>query len=232
MKKLFVFCAILVSILFLEQNICAQDTNSLKPIFRGDKNSATIALTFDACPNSGPNNYDETITRVLKQTNTPATIFLSGKWIQFHEEVVKNLASDTLFELENHSYSHPHLKNSSDTEILFQISKTNELIQQISGAKPKFFRCPYGEYDPRVLNIAEKCGLKTVQWSIVTGDPDKNVSAKDIIRTVLSEARNGSIIIMHINGRGWHTAEALSVIIEELQKQGFKFVTLEKMSTG
>ena len=34
---------------------------------------------------------------------------------------------------------------------------------------------------------------------------------------------------MHINGRGWHTAEALPAIIEGLHKRGFRFATVGEL---
>jgi peptidoglycan/xylan/chitin deacetylase (PgdA/CDA1 family) len=34
---------------------------------------------------------------------------------------------------------------------------------------------------------------------------------------------------MHMNGRGWHTAEALPVIIKQLRARGYTFVTLSQL---
>ena len=42
-------------------------------------------------------------------------------------------------------------------------------------------------------------------------------------------AKGGSIIVMHINQRGWHTAEALPEIITRLRKRGFTFVTVSEL---
>jgi len=42
-------------------------------------------------------------------------------------------------------------------------------------------------------------------------------------------AKSGSIIVMHINRRGWHTAEALPEIISRLRKRGFTFVTVGEL---
>ena len=39
----------------------------------------------------------------------------------------------------------------------------------------------------------------------------------------------GSIIVMHANGRGWHTAEALPLLIEDLRKRGFQFSTVGEL---
>ena len=42
-------------------------------------------------------------------------------------------------------------------------------------------------------------------------------------------ARSGSIIVMHINRRGWHTAEALPDIISIMHKRGFTFVKVGEL---
>jgi len=34
---------------------------------------------------------------------------------------------------------------------------------------------------------------------------------------------------MHMNGRGWNTAQALPGIIDELRQKGFRFVTVGDM---
>ena len=34
---------------------------------------------------------------------------------------------------------------------------------------------------------------------------------------------------MHANGRGWHTAEALPLLIEDLRKRGFEFATVGEL---
>jgi peptidoglycan/xylan/chitin deacetylase (PgdA/CDA1 family) len=64
---------------------------------------------------------------------------------------------------------------------------------------------------------------------VVTGDPDPGVSAEEIASTVKRRTRNGSILVMHANGRGRHTAEALPGMIEELRKRGFELTTVSDL---
>ena len=52
------------------------------------------------------------------------------------------------------------------------------------------------------------------------------MTARLTARRVLSQTQNGSIIIMHVNGRGWHSAEALPTIIAALKARGFQFVAV------
>jgi peptidoglycan/xylan/chitin deacetylase (PgdA/CDA1 family) len=60
-------------------------------------------------------------------------------------------------------------------------------------------------------------------YDLASGDPDSTISRERLIRYVVTSARNGSIIVMHMNGRGWHTAEALPEIIQALRAKGFIF---------
>jgi peptidoglycan/xylan/chitin deacetylase (PgdA/CDA1 family) len=54
-------------------------------------------------------------------------------------------------------------------------------------------------------------------------------SKKKLIEYVTRNARNGSIVVMHINRRGWHTAEALPEIIARLRRRGYEFVTVGRL---
>ena len=67
------------------------------------------------------------------------------------------------------------------------------------------------------------------RWDLPPGDPAKAQSADAIRKGVAAGAKSGSIIVMHANGRGWHTAEALPHVIEELRKRGFEFATVGEL---
>jgi hypothetical protein len=52
-------------------------------------------------------------------------------------------------------------------------------------------------------------------------------------KAVLDEVKPGSIVVMHANGRGKHTAEALATIIPALTARGYRFVTVsDLMASG
>jgi hypothetical protein len=64
---------------------------------------------------------------------------------------------------------------------------------------------------------------------VATGDPNPNVSATALANATVREARPGSIIVNHANGRGWHTAEALPIAIPKLKAKGYTFVTVSEL---
>jgi peptidoglycan/xylan/chitin deacetylase (PgdA/CDA1 family) len=99
----------------------------------------------------------------------------------------------------------------------------------LTGPQAALYRPPYGEHDERISRIAAEAGLITVQFDLASGDPDPGISKGRLLRSVTAGARNGSIIVMHMNGRGWKTAEALPDIIAELRRKGFKLVTVGEM---
>ncbi|MCX6145183.1 MAG: polysaccharide deacetylase family protein [Ignavibacteriales bacterium] len=201
-------------------------------VLHGQRDKKVVALTFDACSTRKPSQYDERITKILVETKTAATLFLGGKWMEDDTEQTKYLSSIPYFELGNHTFLHPHLLKMSDDRIRQELAWTQQLLFSLTGKQTTLFRPPYGEEDGRVVRIAASMGLTTIQFDLASGDPDSSISKERLIEHVSSMAKSGSIIVMHINRRGWHTAEALPEIISRLRKRGFTFVTVGELLSG
>jgi peptidoglycan-N-acetylglucosamine deacetylase len=208
---------------------CPSDSSGAAVVTHGLRTKRKIALTFDACSTDRPSHYDERVTRVLVETNTPATVFLGGKWVEDEKEHARYLASLPMIEIGNHTYDHPHLTRISEERIREEMERTQKALLEITGRKAVLFRPPYGEYDERVVRIAARMGLVTIQYDLASGDPDRHATRDKLIEYVTSMAHSGSIIVMHINQRGWHTAEALPDIIAILRRRGYKLVTVGEL---
>ena len=76
----------------------------------------------------------------------------------------------------------------------------------------RLFRFPFGSCSVEAAAAANAAGSIVIQWDVVSGDPD-GTPASVIVHNVLSRVRPGSIVVMHANGRGTHTAEALTTIV-------------------
>jgi peptidoglycan/xylan/chitin deacetylase (PgdA/CDA1 family) len=198
----------------------------LSPITNGSRTLPEIALTFDACPAMG---YDAAIVHVLTETQTPATFFLSGRWMQGHVTATKTLASVPYFELGEHSWSHPDFSRLSVARMDDEITHTEKLLTQLTGRRGTLFRFPYGRYTSQAVREVYRLDLTPIQWDVVSADPVPSLSAKLMTKRVLTAAQNGSIIIMHVNGRGWHTAQALPDIIAGLRARGLRLVTISQL---
>jgi peptidoglycan/xylan/chitin deacetylase (PgdA/CDA1 family) len=199
-------------------------------IFHGDRDKPYVALTFDLCQKPEyPAWFDQGIVDVLTRYDAPATFFMGGDWMRTHREETLSLASNPNFEMGNHSWSHPDLPGLSEETISSEIVKTQNLLYQLTGRQGKLFRLPAGKFDDLTLSVIAWHGLYTIQWDVETGDPDPTIDAERMNGAVRERVQNGSIIIMHANGRGWHTAEALPQMIEYLRGQGYTLVTISQL---
>jgi peptidoglycan/xylan/chitin deacetylase (PgdA/CDA1 family) len=199
-------------------------------VYHGDREKPYIALTFDLCQKPElPAWFDRGIYDVLTRYDVPATFFMGGDWMRTHVDETLLLASNPKFEMGNHSWSHPDLPGLSEEVISKEILKTQNLLYQLTGRQAKLFRLPAGLYDDLTLSVIAWHGLQTIQWDVETGDPDPTIDADRMNWAVRERVQNGSIIIMHANGRGWHTAEALPEMIEYLHSQGYTLVTISQL---
>jgi peptidoglycan-N-acetylglucosamine deacetylase len=195
----------------------------------GLRRKKRIALTFDACSTQAPSHFDERVVHTLIDMQVPATLFLGGKWMEEHPDETIELAQHPQFELANHTYLHPHLPRESDERVHEELTRTQDMLYTLTGRRATLFRAPYGELDARVVQLAAQDGMIAIQYDLASGDPDPNISTKRLIEYVSDQAKNGSIVVMHMNGRGWHTADALPRIVLRLRKKGFKLVTVSEL---
>ena len=199
-------------------------------ISHGDREQPYVALTFDLCQKPEyPAWFDQGIVDVLTQYDAPATFFMGGDWMRTHVDETLLLASNPNFEMGNHSWSHPDLPGLSQETISAEIVKTQNLLYKLTGRQSKLFRLPAGKYDDLTLGVIAWHGLYTIQWDVETGDPDPTIDAERMNWAVRERVQNGSIIVMHANGRGWHTAEALPEMIEYLRSHGYTLVTVSQL---
>jgi len=194
--------------------------------FSGPYNKAKIALTFD----DGPDHiFTPQILEKLRKYNVKATFFLLGDNMIKYPHLVRQIAAEGHV-IGNHTYTHPKLTELSDEAYHQEIQKADQLIQELVGYKPKFFRPTYGAINENQVAWATEQGMMTIQWSIDTLDW-KGLSADAITQTVMDNILPGSIILQH-NADGvplQGSVDALENIIPALQKKGATFVTLPDM---
>lgn len=228
-------------------------------IVKGNPTIPNIALTFD----DGPGRVTPYILDVLRKYGVKATFFClgysidkniaaqdyTGKYIT-GSEIVKR-ANDEGHLIAVHSYNHLTLPGLADEEVLNnELSKTKNIITNLIGKTPVYFRPPYGSTNDRVNNIAKALDLKTVLWSCRSADSstepaiiqDGSLKYKygpvDLYNNIMRNTGNGSIILCHDGHSGTHEANfgivsALDRAIPELQQMGFNFVTVDDLlATG
>ena len=207
-----------------------------------------IALTLDLCEQPGEvAGYDGAIFDTLRANGVKATLFAGGKWLRSHDARVQQLMTDPLFEIGNHSEAHRNLRllegGALTNEILgpqraYEAARAQMAASQCVADHPKalagaparmsLFRFPFGACNQRSLDAVNDAGMLAIQWDVSTADPSPGQPAEAITKAMLN-AKPGSILIAHANGRGHHTAEALPVAIPQLKARGFEFVTVSEL---
>lgn len=190
-------------------------------------NERVVALTLDACEQQRPMKLDTSITNYLVAHKIPFTVFLSGMFVRDNAEAVKKLSTLPFVELENHSWDHPlRMQVLSDEDFRSQLLQTDAEVRRVTGKGTAFFRFPAISYNARTLKLAEDLGFTVVHYRWETGDPDRSETAGKIIAETLARTRPGDILIHHVNGRGWHSGEAMPGVVDGLLQKGFRFVLL------
>lgn len=201
-----------------------------------------VALTFDLCEASAERSgYDGAIVDYLRAEDVPATFFGGGKWLMSHPERGAQLIATPGFEMGNHTWSHANLtvrsgeamqRQVDDADIAFALRRSDAQAQGCGlasvPARPTLFRFPYGSCSAESLAYVNDSGHLAIQWDVDSGDPAL-LGAKVMADTMLRQIRPGSIVLMHANGRGKHTAEALHRLIPALKAKGYRFVTVSEL---
>lgn len=217
-------CALLLALLWVPRAWAREPI-----VTRFDVPDNRIAITFDACATKTHGyGFDRPVYRILQREHVPATIFVSGRWVEFHPDVMTELSADPLIEFGNHSYDHPHMSRLGNDDMQREVDETEAALGRY-GKHGVAFRPPFGDFNARMLDVVRDRGLPVVSWDVVSGDPSAITTTQGMIREVERRTRSGSIVIFHINGRGWKTAEALPSILRELKSRGFSFVLLSEL---
>ena len=181
-----------------------------------------IALTFDDGPNTSTTLE---VLEILKKYNIPASFFVVGNNINDETTAVIRKAFEMGCEIDNHSQTHSNMKELSPNDILTEIKYTSDKVEKIIGVPTKFFRPPYIAVNQTMFD--------TINLPFINGyganDWEDSVDAKTRYKVIAEKAKDGGIILLHDAAGNHQTVEAIDMIIPELLKQGYQFVTVSQL---
>ncbi|MEZ4814016.1 MAG: polysaccharide deacetylase family protein [Bdellovibrionota bacterium] len=208
-------------------------------------NDCDVALTFDDGPH--PSNTPKLLT-FLKEQNVHASFFVLAQMAKAHPEVLKSLvdakdqANEPLILIGNHSNTHKQLSAilnpktlSAEITALEEVDAFKSALIQQSGQK--YFRCPYGAFNQRVLLALKEEGYDChTDWDI---DPEdwkhrNAITVSDyVIKEVLDicsdpeKRKKGAVVLLHdIHAT---SVEAAKIIINNL-KGKVRFVKINQVN--
>lgn len=178
-----------------------------------------IALTFDDGPRR---DTTSALLDGLAQRGVPATFFLIGEQLVGNEDLVRRMDAEG-HQIGIHTYDHVTLTGLNRADFDAQVDKTRQFLKNILGHNDFLLRPPYGLYDEGVKRNAE---APIILWSIDPQDwGDKNADRE--VAHIVSEAKNGAIVLMHDIYPA--SVEAALRVVDELHTQGYLFVTVEQL---
>ena len=171
----------------------------------------------------GPNpDYTGLLLDGLKERGVSATFFLLGKEVERYPKIVKEIYQDGHL-IGTHSYEHVNLSNLNDSAAIEQVDKTNTAIYKITGEYPEYIRPPFGCWK---CNLDYETKMIEVLWDV---DPlDWKTSNSDVIaKRVIDQVKEDDIILLHDASES--SVKAAFKIIDELEGEGYTFVTVEEI---
>lgn len=180
-----------------------------------------IALTFD----DGPSETTKLVLDKLEKYNVVGSFFLVGQVITDYSKATMQRELSLGCEIDSHSWSHSFMNSMSSNEIINEMQKTSDTIYNMAGVRPKFFRPPYiatSNTMYEAIDIPFICGIACTDW-------DSSVRAEDRAATILNNAKDGDIVLLHDSYGNTPTVEALDAIIQGLKDKGFTFVTVSQL---
>jgi polysaccharide deacetylase family sporulation protein PdaB len=186
-----------------------------------------VALTFDDGPDS---TNTPALLDILKKHHVKATFFVIGTRAEKNPKILKQIAKDG-HEIGNHGYTHFKDRSRKEDYMRYEIRKTNEVINELTGQTPCLFRPPGGYLSDALVALTQKEKIQIAYWSYIQDSKDwRGASAQAISKHIIKHIKPGQIIILHDGAsNGLQTAKAVDILVDKLSQQGYSFVTVSEL---
>jgi len=175
--------------------------------------SNSLLLTFDDGPDE---KMTPIVLKTLKDNDIRAIFFLVGHRAEKYPRIVREIVEGG-HKIGNHSYAHYNDRVPGYSEYRSDILKCQEVIRNITGVEPRYFRPPRGIISLPSLLAAKSIGLQNIFWSLEGGEWGRNRHAgiDFIIQSIIHGARNRDILLLHDDHA--YVADVLKFILPALR---------------
>lgn len=214
----------------LSIGLCSGSLQAYQPgkfYYEGKTQEKIIALTFD----DGPGPATPALLDLLQKHHIRATFFMEGSQIEKRPAIARQVAAG--HEIGNHTYIHfdyHKATNAAPRRLERELAQTETALERAAGIHTHIVRMPYGYYNRTwLLPTLKAHGYALVHWSYGT-DWHLEESAEQMIQGYLTHAKPGAVFLFHDGGRHREkTLQAVTAVIETLEKKGYRFVPAEEM---
>ena len=198
-------------------------------ISSGTVHDKWIALTFDDGPYPP---YTDRLLDVLKAKRIHATFFLVAKQAQQYPELVQRMTAEG-HTVGLHAFRHRDFLKLTEEEKRKDLEQGKNLLRDITGKNPVYWRPPHGFRDFSVMETAAAQNLTVVNWSVIPRDWT-GIDSREIFRRVMGKAEDGAIVLLHDGDSPGYkasrqaTVDAVDPLIDSLREKRYHLVSLEE----
>jgi peptidoglycan/xylan/chitin deacetylase (PgdA/CDA1 family) len=194
----------------------------LAPGLSGPGDPGHVALTFD----DGPDRASTPLfLKELEKTGTKATFFLLGQMLSKAPELGRELV-DAGHEVAVHGWAHRPLLLRGPRATLDDVTRARDLIADLTGEQPRWYRPPYGVLNTSALYAARRNKLRPVLWTHWGQDWTAKATPDSVLRTITRGSLAGATLLLHDSDctsapQAWRsTLGALPRLLERCAEQG------------
>lgn len=206
-----------------DQALLAVGQTGTKSIYGVKRDDKKMSFTMDC--GSGSDNLPY-ILDVLDEFNLKITFFVTGQFAKNNPEAIKEMAARG-HEIGNHSWSHPSFYELTGEEMLSQLSRTSDLVEELTGQRPTLFRPPEGNCNSKIRSIVNAAGYEVIRWTHESYDARKEASEKNSLKYSTKDITGGSIVLTHIDADC--TVAVLKDIFTWYRDNGFEVVKVSDL---
>ncbi|RYY71333.1 MAG: polysaccharide deacetylase family protein [Chitinophagaceae bacterium] len=182
-----------------------------------------IFLTFDDGPHPEQTTF---VLDELRKYNAKATFFCIGKNVVEQPAIYRQILEEGHC-VGNHTHNHLNAWKVDDRAYLENIKLATGYIDS------NLFRPPYGKINSFLVKqlASPAYQLRTIMWTILSGDFDTKISKERCLENVLLHAKGGSIVVFHDSEKAQERMRfALPAVLKYFSEKGFVFSSLENQN--
>lgn len=153
-----------------------------------------ILITID----DGPDPHDTPLLLdLLDRHHAKAIFFMIGEKVRAHPELVREVVRRG-HEIGNHTLTHPAASFwcAGPWRTRREIAVCQQVIEEITGIKPRWFRAPVGHRNWFTHSMANALGLQVMAWNRRGFDAVEKDAGKVLAR-ILPDLTPGDIVLLH-----------------------------------
>ena len=172
-----------------------------------------VAITIDDGPDP---EVTPRVLAILAEYRARVTFFCIGERAARFSDCVRECVRCG-HAIENHSYRHRHdFSLLGPRRLRREIAQAQQVLAQVSGSTPRFFRAPAGLRNPLLDMVLQRLGLQLTSWTR-RGFDTVSSDAASVLARLTRNLRAGDILLLH-DGHAARSDSGTPLVLEVLPR--------------